>query len=121
MVAEPLLLLSERPPEVPTRSGLGDRFTYVTGASGSRYLFTAINRDELADFASAVVVLARREPGGLRALSVAELDVAGNPIGIRRWPPASIRDCRVLVHLLAADADARRAIVSDLIAACRPS
>jgi hypothetical protein len=121
MVAEPLFLLSERPPEVPTRSGLGDRFTYVTGASGRRYLFTAINRDELVDFASAVVVLARRVTGGLRALSVAELDAAGRPVGVDRWPPASIRDCRVFIHLLAEAAADRRAIVADLMAACRPS
>ena len=102
------------------RSGLGDRFTYVTGASGRRYLFTAINRDELADFVAAVVVFARRETGGLRVLSVAEVDPAGAPAP-GRFPPVGTRDCRVLVHLLAERSEDRRAVVADLIAACRPS
>jgi hypothetical protein len=101
MVAEPLVLLSERPPEVPMRAGLGDRFRYIRGISGRRYLFTHIEPDELADFRSAVVILARRERGGLRPLSVAELDAAGRPMGIAAWPLIVPRDGVVLVHLLA--------------------
>ena len=110
MVAEPLVLLSERPPEVPMRAGLGDRFRYVRGVSGRRYLFTRIEPDELADFRSAVVILAKREPGGLRALSVAELDAAGRPVGVSAWPTIVPRDGVVLVHLLAEHVSARRAV-----------
>jgi hypothetical protein len=118
MVAEPPFILSDRPP-VPVRAGLGDRFRYLRGGSDRRYLFTLIRPDELADFSSAVIVLARREPGGIRALSVTELDAGGNPVGTDRWPPIMPRDCLVLVHLLANRADERRSVVADLAAACR--
>jgi hypothetical protein len=114
MVAEPPILLSERPPEVPMRAGFGDRYRYFRGISGRRYLFTVINRDELADFRSAVVLLARRAADGLRAVSVSALDDGGRPIGSDRWPPLVPADCRVLVHLLAEQDDDRRAVVADL-------
>jgi hypothetical protein len=120
MVAEPLILLSERPPEVPMRPGFGDRFRYFRGKSGRRYLFTLINRDELADFRSAVVLLARRTPGGLRATSVSALDDAGRPMGSDCWPPIVPADCRVLVHLLAEREEDRRAVVADLTPAPVP-
>jgi hypothetical protein len=116
MVAEPPYILSDRPP-VPVRAGFGDRFRYLHGASGRRYLFTHIDADDLADFRSAVIVLARREPRGLRALSITELDANGSPIGAGRWPPAVPRDCIVLVHLLAERGEDRRAAVADLAAA----
>jgi hypothetical protein len=115
MVVEPAYILSDRPP-VPVRAGLGDRFRYQHGASGRRYLFTTIDANDLADFRSAVVVLARREPRGLRVLSVTELDADGQPIGAGRWPPLIPRDCLVLVHLLAERGEDRRAVVADLCA-----
>lgn len=121
MVAEQPLLLSDRPSEVPTGAGFGDRFRYFRGASGRRYLFTVINRDELADFSSAVVLLARREPMGLRALSAVTLDDAGNPVGCDSWPPRVGADCRVLVHLLAEGETARCAAAADLNRAMAPS
>src|SRR5687767_9695206 len=101
MVAEPPILLSERPPEVPMRAGFGDRYRYFRGISGRRYLFSLINREELPDFRSAVVLLARREPQGLRAVSVTALDDKGRAVGAAGWPPLVPSDCRVLVHLLA--------------------
>jgi hypothetical protein len=117
MIAEPLALLSERPLEVPTRTGLGDRFRYFRGISGRRYLFTRIEADEVADFRLAVIILARREPRGLRALWVGELDANGDLTGCSRWPQIHRRDGVVLVHLLAEKAEARCAIVTDLMRA----
>ena len=121
MVAESPFLLSDRPPEVPMRAGLGDRFRYVTGASGKRYLFTLIAREELADFRCAVVMLARRGGNGLRALTVTELDADGRPTMGEPWPPILPHDCRVLVHLLAENSPDRQAVVADLTALVRPS
>ena len=121
MVVESPFLLSDRPPEVPMRAGLGDRFRYVRGASGRRYLFSVIGREDLHDFRAAVVVLARRRGGGLQALRVAELDAAGRPANRAGWPPIVPHDCCILVHLLAERADERRAVIDDLTALARPS
>jgi hypothetical protein len=121
MVAESLLLLSDRPPEVPMRAGLGDRFRYLIGASGKRYLFTLVRREDLADFQCVVVVLARREGSGWRALSVADIDGDGRPTAGEPWPPIVPHGCRVLVHLLAAGREERRVVVADLTALARPS
>ena len=117
MVAELPILVSTRPPETTIRGVLGDRFHYFRGRSGRRYLFTTIARADLADFRSAVVVLARREPGGLTALSVTELDADGQAVNVPRWPPRVSHDCVVLVHLLAERADDRRTAVADLTSA----
>jgi hypothetical protein len=115
MVAVLPHLLSDQPPEVPQRVGLGDRFHYFRGASGRRYLFSAIPADELADFRSAVVLLARRTRGGrLAAYWMAVLDRFGRPVGERCGWPAVPGDIVVLVHCLAkTDAD-RLDIVADL-------
>jgi hypothetical protein len=77
-------------------------------------MFTVINRDELAHYRSAVVLLARREPRGLHPVFVCCLDDAGRPVGAGRWPPLVPLDCRVLVHLLAEREEERRAAVADL-------
>jgi hypothetical protein len=116
MVAELPILLSARPPETTIRGVLGDRFHYFRGVSGRRYLFTAIARRDLADFRSAVVILARREPRGLKAVTVAELDADGNLVASTRPVPAT-RDLVVLVHLLAEDTADREAILADLSSA----
>jgi hypothetical protein len=99
--------------------GLGDRFRYLRGASGRRYLFTGIATEELADFRSAVVLLARREPRGLRAVTVGLLDANGSPSATDRWPATLPRDAVVLVHLLADREADRAAIVADLTTASR--
>ena len=109
-------LLSDQPPEVPQRAGLGDRFHYFRGLSGRRYLFSTVSRDELADFRSAVAILARRAGGGrLAAEWVTTLDASGRPASNdRNWPPLHAPGTVILVHLLSAGEAERRAIVSDL-------
>jgi hypothetical protein len=116
-----LLLLSERPPESPRLAGLGDRFHYFRGASGRRYLFSVVAARELADFASAVVMVAhRRLDGSLAVASVARLDADGRPLGAVGGPSLVPPGCVVLVHLLAESEAARRAVVADLAAPATP-
>jgi hypothetical protein len=116
MVAVVPLLLSDQPPEVPRRAGLGDRFHYFRGASGRRYLFSTVRTRELGDFHSAVVVMARRMDGGhLAAFSVTLLDPLGRPAGSDRLGMRAIpTDAVALVHLLARSDAERRDLVVDL-------
>ena len=118
MVAVLPPLLSDQPPEVPQRAGLGDRFHYFRGQSGRRYLFSTVPRDELADFRSAVVILARpARDGRLAAHWITVLDLFGRPsAGDRRWPPVTTPDTVILVHLLSASDALRRDLVADLSA-----
>jgi len=118
MVAVIAPLLSDEPPEVPQRAGLGDRFHYFRGRSGKRYLFSTVPHGELADFRSAVVIYARRSAGGRLTADWATLvDVFGRPVGRdRRWPQAD-RDTVVLVHLLAKSEADRLNLIADLSAA----
>lgn len=116
MVAVAPPLLSDQPPEVPRRAGLGDRFHYFRGVSGRRYLFTEVSLAELRDFHSAVVMLARRQADGrLAAFSVSVSDIHGRAESPGRalvgMPPAHTV---ALVHLLAGSADERRDMVADL-------
>jgi len=116
MVAVLSPLLSDQPPEVPQRVGLGDRFHYFRGASGRRYLFTVVAREDIADFRSAVALVASPAPNGrLSAAWVATIDPFGRLEGRERrlpdWP-----DTMVLVHLLAESDRDRRDLVADLSA-----
>ncbi|MEX0853963.1 MAG: hypothetical protein WD036_11880 [Bauldia sp.] len=122
MVVEPSPVLSDHPPDLARRAGLGDRFHYFCGRSGRRYLFSAVGRRDLVDFRSAVIILAGRTPAGrLAALAITTLDAAGEPVGgWRHWLPAAPPDWVVLVHLLASNEAARRAIVDDLDTASSP-
>ena len=112
-------LLSDQPPEVPRKAGLGDRFHYFRGSSGRRYLFSTVPAGELRDFHSAVVILARTAPSGrLAAYSVARLDETGRLAGSDRFRIRAITsDTVVLVHLLAAGEAERRDLVADLVPA----
>ena len=118
MVAVAPPLLSDRPPEIPQKAGLGDRFHYFRGGSGRRYLFTLVSGDALADFRSVVAMLAEPAPSGrLSAGTVVTVDGRGRigPVADLAWPPAD-RQALCLVHLLAASEAERRAVVADLAA-----
>ena len=110
MAAERLPLLSEEVSDLARRAGLGDRFLYWRGHSGRRYLFTAIACESLADFRSAVVILAEFRPDGrFVGRTVTALDSAG-----RGWPPIVPAGQAAFVHLLATTAEDRRAVLRDL-------
>lgn len=119
MVADAPPLLSDNPPEVPRRAGLGDRFHYFRGVSGRRHLFSIVKRDEIADFHSAIVVVARRHADGrLSAYSAIVLDPFGRAAaGDRHRLKTLPADAVVLVHLLAASDVVRRELVADLFPA----
>jgi hypothetical protein len=116
MVAVPLPVLSDQPPDFPRKAGLGDRFHYFRGRSSRRYLFSVVPHAELADFCSAVVILAKRTSDGrLAAYAMTTLDRSGRPDDNRRpWPPIIPADAVVLIHLLAASESDRHDLVDDL-------
>ena len=120
MVAVQPALLSDQPPEVPRKAGLGDRFHYFRGASGRRYLFSQVAAKDIADFRGAVFLGAERSDGGRLAASwLGTIDTAGRLTAAdQRWPrlrPGAL----MLVHLLAAGESEREAAVADLAEACR--
>lgn len=121
MVAVLPPLLSDRPAEVPRRAGLGDRFHFFRGASGRRYLFSAVRNHEFADFHSAVMIVARRLADGRFAASIVTLiDGEGRPLNDTFMRESTTRDTVIFVHLLAGTDDARRALVADLTAHALP-
>ncbi|WP_417767880.1 hypothetical protein [Stappia sp.] len=110
--------------------GLGDRYRYLAGASGTRYLFSLVPTDALEDFRNAVVLIElgprrrRGKPDGSgtggqdqpRTVWIGELD----RYGTRRGPPLSAAELRgreALVHLLAGRSAERRQVLEDLVAA----
>jgi len=116
MVAVAPPLLSDRPPELPQKAGLGGRFHYFRGRSGRRYLFSVVPDAALSDFRHVVAAIA--VPAGnqrLAATAIVTLDHAGRPaVGDGPWPPAMPRGAMCLVHLLATTAGERAAILADL-------
>ena len=121
MVAGLSSLLSDHPPDTPRRAGLGDRYHYFRGFSGRRYLFTVVADRDLADFRSAVAVVARRMPRSrLAAYAATTLDAHGRCTDGLHWPPIVPPGAVVLVHLLAETDAERRALVADLTPAALP-
>jgi hypothetical protein len=115
LVAPPLL--SDRPPDLPQRAGLGDRFHYFRGRSGRRYLFSVVTSEALDDFRNVVAMLAEpAETGRLAAHAVVTVDGYGRigPPAARAWPPVAERQALCLVHLLAGTEAERCAVVADL-------
>ena len=108
-------LLSEDAPESARSAGLGYRYRYWRGASGRRYLFTAIPSESLVDFRSVIVVHAEPVAGGkLRARAVYAVGDKGETDGV---PPKKAPGDKVFVHFLAVTEDERRQAVADLAAA----
>jgi hypothetical protein len=120
MVAVLQLLLSDQPPEVPRKAGLGDRFHYFRGGSGKRYLFSEVSAKDLADFRGAVAMAAERwVDGRLSANWIGAIDTMGRPVTAdRRWPLFRTGTV-VLVHLLAATESDRQGMLADLAEAAR--
>ena len=95
MVAVVPPLLSDRPPEIPQKAGLGDRFHYFRGRSGRRYLFTAVSGEALADFRSVVAILAEPAPsGGLAAHAVVTVDARGRIDPLLDWLAGELQTAR---------------------------
>ncbi len=108
-------ILSDRPPQVPQRAGLGGRFHYFRGCSGNRYLFSSVPAETLADYRSAVVILAESTRSGrLVAHSITSLDAEGRPTGGDALPPAIAVDTICLVHFLAGSESDRSRLIADL-------
>ena len=123
MVAEFLPTLSDAAPGLARRAKLGDRFHYWRGRSGDRYLFSAVPFDALADFRSAVTILAEPTPDGrFIAWAVAIVDSAGrleSPDG--SWPAGVPHGSVAFVHFLAATDGDRRGLVDDIFAPVEPA
>ncbi len=120
MVAVVPHLLSDQPPEVPQRAGLGDRFHYFRGGSGRRYLFSSVPEADLTSFRSAVVLFAvPTAEGRLTATWATVLDRLGRPHGLggrteAEWPPSVSPGPVVLIHLLSRSEAERFSILADI-------
>jgi hypothetical protein len=116
MVAELSPSLSDAAPGLARRAKLGNRFHYWRGRSGERYLFSAVPFETLADFRSAVAMLA--EPTGdgrFLAWTVADIDSAGRlRAADGAWPRSMPRGTIAFVHFLAGTADERQDLIDDL-------
>lgn len=93
-------------PGFPRECAFGTRFRYWRGQSGARYLFTAIDPSEIADFSGGIIVLAVEEKSGsYRAVDVGLAD---------EMSVSDSQGLSVFVHLLATG-DRRRVVLGDLI------
>lgn len=107
-------LLSEDAPESARDVGLGYRYRYWRGASGRRYLFTAIPSESLADFRSVIVIHAAPvAEGRLSARSVYAIGDKGETDGA---PPRRAPGDKVFVHFLATTEESRLEVAADLAA-----
>lgn len=120
VVAPPLL--SDRPPELPQKAGLGGRFHYFRGRSGRRYLFSVVPDEALGDFRHVVAILAVPAASQrLAATAIVTLDACGRPsAGDGPWPPALPHGAVCLVHLLATTERDRESLVADLAPVAAP-
>ncbi len=101
-------------PSTASTLGLGDQFQYWHGASGRRYLFTAIPVDTVEEYRHAVVVLAHKgRRSTRRAIWIGELDGTGRRRG-RRLIAGGPRPNLAFIHLLAGGPNERAAVISDL-------
>lgn len=102
----------EGAPRAATDLGLSDRYRYLVGRSGRRYLFSAVPAEELGAYRAAVVLL---DATAGHAAWMGEVDRDG----MRRGAPLSARALagrRAWIHLLARSAADRRAVMDDLLA-----
>jgi len=86
-------------------AGLPARFLYWSGHSGRRYLFSSTSAEMLHDFEDAVAI----------AVSGDRVVWVGDASALARFPADSApRRAAIYVHLLAATAEDRRAVIEDL-------
>ena len=103
-------------PRIAERCGLGERYHYWQGFSGRRYLFTAIEAEQLGDFRNVVIIIARRDSSGLSGLEIVAPGDPGEPdieriaCRLNRYP-----GLQAFVHLLARDHGDRRMMMSDIL------
>ena len=122
MVAELSPLLSDTTPSLARRAKLGDRFRYWSGQSGRRYLFSAVPFEALADFRSAVAILAEAATDGrFIAWAVGVIDSAGRlEADDGSWPAIAPRGSVAFVHFLAETDRERQELFDDLFVAAAP-
>lgn len=99
-------------PKVPGLGLLGERYHYWCGASGRRYLFTAVSTAELGDFSDAVVVLARH---GSRGLTGEDVVLIGGDHRMLMERIGAGTGLVAFIHLLSPTHAARQAAVEDLL------
>lgn len=99
-------------PRAAEALGLVETYSYLRGASGKRYLFTAVPDDGVRDYPGSVVVKTAGGGQSRRIVWVGEVDDLGFPSGTGVGRKA--RRTHTLVHLLARDADSRRQVIRDL-------
>jgi hypothetical protein len=108
-------------PEIATLGPLADHYRYWRGASRRRYLFSAVECGRLGDFTDAVVIVARRAPGGaftgVTALVIGTAADAARRALERRL--SSTTGLVVFVHLLAKTPADRTSILDDLLGETR--
>lgn len=97
--------MSPRVSQAALAAGVPARYVYWSGRSGRPYLFTRTGEDALADFEDGVAIVA----SGGRPLWIG--DAAALALMPREAPA---RRGTIYLHLLAATAEARRAIIDDL-------
>jgi hypothetical protein len=122
MVAERLPILSDATPGLARRAKLGDRFRYWRGQSGERYLFSAVPFDTLADYRSAVAILAEPTADGrFLAWTAALIDASGTLNADNSWPDGEAYGSIAFVHFLAETETEQRALLGDLFAPAEPA
>ncbi|MCA1243134.1 hypothetical protein LC092_11850 [Stappia stellulata] len=102
-------------PRAATELGLTDRYRYLLGRSGKRYLFSTVPVERLGEYPCAIVVL---EPtigrgGRPKKAWIGEIDRDGKRRGAR-LASRDLSGRMALVHLLAGDAAQRRTVLDDL-------
>ena len=105
--AEQLQTGSGVSPDVVRGLGLESKFRYWRGASGRRYLFSAISARDLIDLDNVVVLIPRADHD--RAGWVGEFRAAAASAQFTALP-----DRPAFVHLLARSENERRAVIEDL-------
>ena len=105
-------------PHAARAIGQKDRYSYWRGASGKRYLFTAVPADTVDDFHNGVVLfVANARNAARRILSVGMVDNGQiTEMKARGRKAAKRRPRQAFVHLLAASPEERREVIADIAA-----